>query len=84
MLATAIGQGGLRLAAITGLDTAVVSWDVPDPKTKGGLIGFTAFLVDAAKGKGWFLKNHRDNGSSHRYPIQRFRWTIYGLRPGGT
>jgi hypothetical protein len=84
MLATAIGQGGLRLAAITGLDTAVVSWDVPDPKFKGGLIGFTAFLVDATKGKGWFLKNHRDNGSSHRYPIQRFRWTIYGLRPGGT
>jgi hypothetical protein len=74
----------LRLAAITGLDTAVVSWDVPDPKAKGGLIGFTAFLVDSTKGKGWFLKNHRDNGSSHRYPIQRFRWTIYGLRPGGT
>jgi hypothetical protein len=84
MLATAYGQAGLRLAAITGLDTAVVSWDVPDPKTKGGLIGFTAFLVDPAKGKGWFLKNHRDNGSSHRYPIQRFRWTIYGLRPGST
>lgn len=84
MLATAYGQGGLRLAAITGLDTAVVSWDVPDPKAKGGLIGFTAFLVDSTKGKGWFLKNHRDNGSSHRYPIQRFRWTIYGLRPGGS
>ncbi|MBC7544878.1 MAG: hypothetical protein H7338_19310 [Candidatus Sericytochromatia bacterium] len=82
MHASAHGQGGLRLAAITGLDTAVVAWDVPEPASRGGLQGFTAFLVDSQKGKGWFLKNHRDNGSSHRCPIQRFRWTIYGLRPG--
>lgn len=77
------GQGGLRLAAISGLDSAVVAWDVPDPAARGGLVGFTAYLYDNGKGKGWFLKNHRENGSSHRYPLQRFRWSVFGLRPGG-